>query len=86
MIRERTQLKDYNQDNDIKIYVNEDLTTRRAKLFAKVRSLQKKKHFKQAWTYNGNIKVMMPNGTIKNITNEASIQSLLPDVDIGTVN
>ena len=29
---------------------------------------------------------MMPNGTIKNITNEASIQSLLPDVDIGTVN
>ena len=29
-----------NQDKDIKIYVNEDLTTRRAKLFAKVRSLQ----------------------------------------------
>ena len=86
VIRERRQLKDYNQDNNIKIYVNEDLTTRRAKLFARVRSLQKKKHFKQAWTYNGNIKVMMPNGTIKNITNEASIQSLLPDVDIGTVN
>ena len=28
---------------------------------------------------------MMTNGEIKNITNESSIQSLLPDVDISTV-
>ena len=75
-----------NQDRDFKIYVNEDLTTRRAILFAKMRTLQKKRLLKQAWTYNGNIKVMMPNGEIKNISNISSIQSLLPDVDISTVN
>ena len=86
MISERKQLKDYNQDRDFKIYVNEDLTTRRAKLFAKMRTLQKKRLLKQAWTYNGNIKVMMPNGEIKNIANISSIQSLLPDVDISAVN
>ena len=85
VISERKQLKDYNQDGDFKIYVNEDLTTRRAKLFAKMRTLQKKRLLKQAWTYNGNIKVMMPNGEIKNIANISSIQSLLPDVDISTV-
>ena len=28
---------------------------------------------------------MMTNGEIKNITNESSIQSLLPDVDISIV-
>ena len=33
--RERKELKVYNEDRDIKIYVNEDLTTQRAKLFAK---------------------------------------------------
>ena len=86
VISERKQLKDYNQDRDFKIYVNEDLTTRRAKLFAKMRTLQKKRLLKQAWTYNGNIKVMMPNGEIKNIANISSIQSLLPDVDISAVN
>ena len=85
VIRARKELKVYNEDRDIKIYVNEDLTTRRAKLFAKMRTLQKKRLLKQAWTYNGNIKVMMTNGEIKNITNESSIKSLLPDVDISTV-
>ena len=34
VIREWKELKVYNEDRDIKIYVNEDLTTRRAKLFA----------------------------------------------------
>ena len=85
VIRERKERKVYNEDRDIKIYVNEDLTTRRAKLFAKMRTLQRKRLLKQAWPYNGNIKVMMTNGEIKNIINESSIQSLLPDVDISTV-
>ena len=76
VISERKKLKGYNQDQDIQIYLNEDLTTRRAKLFAKVRALQKKIHFKQTWTYNGNIKVMLPNGIVKNIANENSIQVL----------
>ena len=85
VIRERKELKVYNKDWDTKIYVNEDLTTRLTKLFAKMRTLQKKRLLKQAWTYKGNIKIMMPNGEIKNITNESNIQSVLPDVDISTV-
>ena len=36
------ELQVYNKDCDIKIYVNEDPTTRHAKLFAKMRTLQKK--------------------------------------------
>ena len=82
VIRERKKLKGHNQDEDTRIYVNEDLTTRRAQLFAKVRALQKKRHFKQTWTYNGSVKVMLPNGEVKNIANETTIQALLPNVDL----
>ena len=38
----RTNLKDYNEDKEHKIYVNEDLTAFRAKLFTTVRRLQTK--------------------------------------------
>ena len=58
VISERRKLKDYNQDQDINIYLNEDLTTRRVKLFAKVRALQKKETFQAnldlQWEYQGN--------------------------------
>ena len=59
VISERKKLKDYNQDQDIQIYLNEDLTTWRAKLFAKVRALQKKETFQTnldlQWEYQGNV-------------------------------
>ena len=41
------------------MYINEDLTSTRARLFSTVRTLQKKRHFDQAWTYNGNVKVKL---------------------------
>ena len=81
VIKERKKLKLYNETRSIKTYINEDLTTRRAKLFAAVRSLQKKKLFKQAWTYNGNIKVTMPNGEVKSINNAQDVHTLLPDAN-----
>ena len=42
VISNRKQLKDYNVTNDSKIFINEDLTVMRAKLFSTVRTLHKK--------------------------------------------
>ena len=78
VIRERKKLKDMNTDTS-KVYINEDLTTRRAKIFSMARSLQKRKLFKQTWTYNGSIKVMMPNGDIKTASNLNDLQALVPN-------
>ena len=79
VIRERKKLKDFNQDKTVKVYVNDDLTSKRAKLFSTARSLLKRKHLKQTWTYNGNIKVTMPNGNIRTISNLADLQALVPN-------
>ena len=46
VISERKTLKNYNEDNRKKIYIDEDLTTYRARLFKTTRSLQAKKYFK----------------------------------------
>ena len=81
VIKERKKLKLYNETRSIKTYINEDLTTRRAKLFAAVRSLQKRKLFKQACTYNSNTKVTMPNGEVKSINNAQDVHTLLPDAN-----
>ena len=82
VISERRTLKKYNEDNPKEIYINEDLTTYRARLFKTTRSLQARKNFKQAWTYNGNIKVTTQNGVVKPISTIDDIKALLPDVDL----
>ena len=79
VIPERKKLKDFNQDKTVKVYVNEDLTSKRAKLFSKARSLLKRTHLKQTWTYNRNIKVTMPNGNIRTISSLADLQALVPN-------
>ena len=79
VIRERKKLKGYNDAESNKVYINEDLTSRRAKLFSMARSLQKRRLLKQTWTYNGNIKVTMPNGDVRTILNLAELQALVPD-------
>ena len=76
VISERKTLKKYNEDNRKKIYINEDLTTYRARLFKTTRSLQARKYFKQAWTYNGNIKVTTQNGVVKPISTIDDIKSI----------
>ena len=79
VIRERKKLKDMNTDETTRVYINEDLPTRGAKIFSMARSLQKRKLFKQTWTYNGSIKVMMPNGDIKTASNLNYLQALVPN-------
>ena len=76
VISERKTLKKYNEDNIKKIYINEDLTTYRARLYKTTRSLQAKKYFKQAWTYNGNIKVTTQNGVVKPISTIDDMKAL----------
>ena len=80
VISNRKQLKDYNVTNDSKIFINEDLTAMRAKLFSTVRTLHKKRHFQQVWTYNGTIRVKDLQGLVKVIHNNEDIQNCLPIV------
>ena len=98
VIAGRSQLKSHNENADKsnvkffngergavytpKIYINEDLTTRRAILFSIARNMQKDKHFAQAWTYNGNIKVKTNQDVIKPISCRDDFVKLCPDVDL----
>ena len=82
VISNRKQLKDYNVTNDSKIFINEDLTAMRAKLFSTIRTLHKKRHFQQVWTYNGTIRVKDLQGLVKVIHNNEDIQNCLPNVDL----
>ena len=82
VISNRKELKKHNQENDARIYINEDLTTFRSKLFSMVRRLQKRQYFSQCWTYNGNIKVKDTHGHVRSISCYEDIKSLLPNVDI----
>ena len=86
-ISNRKNLKAHNddQDNPFKIYVNEDLTYMRAKLFSTVRLLHKRKYFSQVWTYSGGIRVKDLQGTVKTIANTGDIQKLLPDIDLSSI-
>ena len=83
VISSRKQLKDYNLTSEHpNIYINEDLTSMRAKLFSTVRALHKKRHFQQVWTYNGIIRVKDTQGLVKIIRNNNDIQNCLPNVDL----
>lgn len=86
VISQRRLLNEYNDNHDIKLYINEDLTTYRAKLFGLVRKLQKRSLFSQCWTFNGNIKVKDTNGNIKSVPSFEAIKELLPNVDIESFN
>ena len=78
-------MKDYNDENSTRIYINEDLTASRAKLISTVRQLQKKKYSNQAWTYNGTIRVKDMQGMVKIISNTDDIKTCLPNVDLAAV-
>ena len=60
--RARSCLKTYNiQHREAPVFVNDDLTTRRAKLAFDCRTLKKEKKIADTWTYNGKV-------VIKNLT------------------
>lgn len=79
VIRQRRHLIAYNEGRDIKTYINEDLTIKRAKLFAIARTLYKDQIIKQAWTYNGKIKFTTLNGEVKSATTLNDLKQLFPD-------
>ena len=77
----RKNLKTYNEDKDIKLYINEDLTAIRARLFSSARSLQKQRLLAQTWTYNGAIKVKTPEGVLHTVTTSSQLRQLVPNAD-----
>ena len=81
VLKIRKNLKDYNEDKDTKLYINEDLTAIRAKLFSTARSLQKQRLLAQTWTFNGAIKVKTPEGVVHTATTSAQLKQLVPDAD-----
>ena len=82
VISNRKNIKPYNESKDVKVFINEDLTSARAKLFSTVRLLFRQKHFSQVWTYNGCIKVKDLQGTVKSINSIDDVKNCLPDVRI----
>ena len=82
--KNRKHLKAVNIGKPVKIYINEDLTTQRAKLFSVGRSLLKDKHIEQVWTFNDNIKIKTLSGHVKSIQNMNDFKACLPNVNIRT--
>ena len=77
VLKERKELKKFNEDKLVKIYINEDLITTRARLFAAARTHQKNGRLQQVWTFNGNIKVKTLTGVVRNIKYLNDINSCL---------
>ena len=61
VIRARTNLKDFNKDNDNPIYINEDLTKRKADLLYRARQFKKEKLIFDTWTWDDRRKVHVIN-------------------------
>ena len=57
VIRARSNLKDHNKDNDSPIYINEDLTKRKADLFYRARQFKNEKLILDIWTWDGLVRV-----------------------------
>ena len=82
VISNRKNLKPYNESKDVKVFINEDLTSANAKLFSTARLLFRQKHFSQVWTYNGCIKFKDLQGTVKSINSIDDVKNCLSDVRI----
>ena len=65
VIRARRRLRESGRGPTL--YVNEDLTRRRATLAKKTRELKKEKKITDCWTYNGKVLVKIIDGTVKEI-------------------
>ena len=74
VIRARRRLR--NNDSTEQIYVNDDLTQRRAALAAATRQMKKTHKINDCWTYNGKIVIKTLTNIIKVINTEAEIDNL----------
>ena len=70
--RSRGMLKGFNATNDPdkRIYLNEDLTTKRSKLVYKMRLLKKAGNIMDVWTSNGRILIKNNNSRIEEVTSK----------------
>lgn len=73
----RTKLKNTIYKNSV--YFNEDLTQDKANLFYEARQLVRKKHFFQAWTFNGHVFAKCTvSGRPHKLTSVEQMKSLVP--------
>jgi exosome complex exonuclease DIS3/RRP44 len=75
VIRARRRLRNTNGSTE-QIYVNEDLTQRRAAFAGATRQMKKNHRINDCWTYNGKIVVKTLTNIIKVINTEAEINNL----------
>ena len=68
-------LKTYNDTHrECKIFINEDLTARRAALARNTRSLKKERKLSDCWTTGGNVMVKELDGKIRQVKTEADLK------------
>ena len=74
VLKVRKNLKVYNEDKNVKLYINEDLEAILAKLFSIARSLQKQRLLAQTWTCKGAIKVKTQEGVLHTVTTSSQLK------------
>ena len=74
VFRARTNLKDHNKEHrDNQIYLNDDLTARRAKLSFDARQLKKGKKIADTWTSYGKVMLKLVNGQVKEVKSSSDL-------------
>ena len=81
MFKERFQLKHYNSlHRDAMVFVNEDLTPRRAAaLAAQTRDLKKRTVISDCWTFNGNIMIRDPANLVHAVKSASDLDKFKSD-------
>ena len=72
VFRAKTALKGHAKD----VFINEDLTTLRSRLFYKARQLKKRKIIQDCWTYDGQLLIKNTHGRIASIRSEKELDDL----------
>ena len=77
VLKARFRLKEHNeQHRDARIYINEDLTVRRATLARECRALKRTGKLNECWTTSGNVMVKDNQNKIRQIRSAADIQDI----------
>ena len=77
VFRARTALK-RQHGNTRKIFINEDLTTLRSRLFFKARQLKKRNTIQDCWTFDGLLLIKNKYGRVTPIRSEAELDDIRP--------
>ena len=75
--RARTRLKQHNTHHkDAMIFINDDLTARRAKLAFDTRMLKREKKISDCWTSYGNVMLKTTTGLVKEVKSQTDLQNI----------